>query len=109
MVLPPDIGGAGGEPHDTPYKVAGPLCDGGDVYFDIEGKGRLPRIAFCPKTFSPARSWRCSTAVAYSLSQRVAIQRQVPSRGLMVRENRRGRAYKKERQFDDLARNEIFR
>src|SRR5688500_15868423 len=21
------------EPHDTPYKLAGPLCDGGDVYF----------------------------------------------------------------------------
>ncbi len=31
-----------GEPHDYSYKVAGPLCDSGDVYFDIEGKHRLP-------------------------------------------------------------------
>jgi D-ornithine/D-lysine decarboxylase len=30
------------ESHETDYKVAGPLCDGGDVYFDIEGQGRLP-------------------------------------------------------------------
>src|SRR5436309_3749559 len=28
-------------PHNTPYKVAGPLCDSGDVYFDIEGGARL--------------------------------------------------------------------
>src|SRR5215203_1325563 len=26
--------------HGIPYKIAGPLCDGGDVYFDIEGHGR---------------------------------------------------------------------
>ncbi len=30
------------EAHDFPYKLAGPLCDGGDVYFDIEGQNRLP-------------------------------------------------------------------
>ncbi|MDQ5846941.1 MAG: hypothetical protein M3539_16775, partial [Acidobacteriota bacterium] len=29
-----------GEPHDSSYKVAGPLCDSGDVYFDIERCGR---------------------------------------------------------------------
>src|SRR5687767_13860197 len=31
-----------GEPHSDSYKVAGPLCDSGDVYFDIERGGRLP-------------------------------------------------------------------
>jgi len=30
------------ESHATMYKLAGPLCDGGDVYFDIEGSNRLP-------------------------------------------------------------------
>src|SRR2546421_1320414 len=29
-----------GDPHDSNYKVAGPLCDSGDVYFDIERCGR---------------------------------------------------------------------
>src|SRR3989440_8003153 len=28
------------EPHESNYKVAGPLCDSGDVYFDIERCGR---------------------------------------------------------------------
>src|SRR3712207_6887063 len=27
---------------EEPYKIAGPLCDSGDVYFDIEREGRLP-------------------------------------------------------------------
>src|SRR6266480_4826194 len=31
-----------GEQPDVEYKVAGPLCDSGDVYFDIERHGRLP-------------------------------------------------------------------
>ncbi len=38
-----------GEIHETPYKVAGPLCDGGDVYFDIEGKDRLPNNRLLPE------------------------------------------------------------
>src|SRR5947209_12863270 len=29
-------------PSETVYKVAGPWCDSGDVYFDIEREGRLP-------------------------------------------------------------------
>jgi len=30
--------------HVKPFKVAGPLCDSGDVYFDIERGTRLPRV-----------------------------------------------------------------
>ena len=34
--------------HDTAYKVAGPLCDSGDVYFDIEEGTRLPNYRLLP-------------------------------------------------------------
>ena len=36
-----------------PYKLAGPLCDGGDVYFDIEGEGRLPDYRLLPPNLKP--------------------------------------------------------
>ena len=42
-----------GEPHETPYKLAGPLCDGGDVYFDHEGGGRLPDHRLLPPDVKP--------------------------------------------------------
>src|SRR4030095_11057958 len=40
-------------PHDAEYKVAGPLCDSGDVYFDIEREGRLPDYRRLPQDVRP--------------------------------------------------------
>src|SRR4029453_19305612 len=42
-----------GEPHESDYKVAGPLCDSGDVYFDIERGGRLPDYRKLPAKVKP--------------------------------------------------------
>lgn len=57
------------EPHTTPYKVAGPLCDGGDVYFDIEGRGRLPDYRFLPEGLSVGDPLAVLDAGAYTLAQ----------------------------------------
>ena len=38
-----------GDAHSVPYKVAGPLCDSGDVYFDIERGTRLPNYRLLPE------------------------------------------------------------
>jgi len=39
--------------HDTPYRVAGPLCDSDDVFHDYEGekmgRPRLPRYRYLPR------------------------------------------------------------
>src|SRR5262249_46664787 len=37
-----------GSPHQSPYRMAGPLCDGGDVYFDLHGSGHLPDCRLLP-------------------------------------------------------------
>ncbi len=58
-----------GEPHETPYKVAGPLCDGGDVYFDIEGEGRLPDHRLLPENVEPGEVLALLNCGAYSLAQ----------------------------------------
>ncbi len=57
------------ESHDTPYKVAGPLCDGGDVYFDIEGHRRLPDHRRLPVNIEPGELLALLNAGAYSVSQ----------------------------------------
>lgn len=58
-----------GEPHTTPYKVAGPLCDGGDVYFDIEGRGRLPDYRLLPEGLAVGDPLAVLDAGAYTLAQ----------------------------------------
>ncbi len=57
------------EPHDTPYKVAGPLCDSGDVYFDIEGGARLPDYRNLPADVRPGEILALLNSGAYSLAQ----------------------------------------
>ena len=56
-------------PHATPYKVAGPLCDSGDVYFDIEGGGRLPDYRLLPADVRPGEALALLNSGAYSLAQ----------------------------------------
>lgn len=58
-----------GEPHETPYKLAGPLCDGGDVYFDHEGHGRLPDHRLLPENIKPGEVLALFNCGAYSLAQ----------------------------------------
>ncbi|HQZ81953.1 MAG TPA: diaminopimelate decarboxylase [Pyrinomonadaceae bacterium] len=55
--------------HDASYKVAGPLCDGGDVYFDIEGESRLPEYRLLPSRVEPGEVLALLNCGSYSLSQ----------------------------------------
>ena len=57
------------DPHHISYKVAGPLCDGGDVYFDIEGENRLPEHRLLPADTRPGEVLALLNCGAYSLSQ----------------------------------------
>ena len=57
------------EPHESQYKVAGPLCDSGDVYFDIERQGRLPDYRRLPADVQPGEVLALLNCGAYSLAQ----------------------------------------
>src|SRR6266480_3950298 len=58
-----------GEPYERDYKVAGPLCDSGDVYFDIEREGRLPDYRRLPENVTPGEVLALLNSGAYSLAQ----------------------------------------
>src|SRR5947199_1340250 len=71
---------------DAQYKVAGPLCDSGDVYFDIEREGRLPDYRLLPSEVKPGEVLALLNAGAYSFSQMFAYNGRPLPAGLMVRE-----------------------
>ena len=69
MVLPPDFSLARRRAYERDYKVAGPLCDSGDVYFDIEREGRLPDYRKLPANVKPGEVLALLNSGAYSLAQ----------------------------------------
>jgi diaminopimelate decarboxylase len=57
------------EKHNKSYKLAGPLCDGGDVYFDVEGTNRLPDYRLLPENVQPGEVLALLNVGAYSYAQ----------------------------------------
>lgn len=97
-----------GTPHETPYKLAGPLCDGGDVYFDIEGLGRLPDYRLLPEGVQPGEVLALLNCGAYSIAQ----MSQYNGRGfpaiVLIRENGDAELARQRDNFEDLITNDIF-
>lgn len=92
--------------HATPYKLAGPLCDGGDVYFDIEGRNRLPDYRLLPENVEPGEILALLNCGAYSLAQ----ASQYNGRGLpavvLIRQNGDIDLIRKREEFIDLIAND---
>ena len=95
------------EPHGFPYKVAGPLCDGGDVYFDIEGEGRLPDHRMLPKDVHPGEVLAMLNCGAYSLAQASQYNGRFLPPVVLVRENGEAELIRRRDTFDDLIASDI--
>lgn len=96
-----------GEAHDFPYKVAGPLCDGGDVYFDIEGRGRLPDHRLLPGGVRLGELLAILNCGAYALSQASQYNARFLPAVILIRDGKPELARRRDT-FDDLASNDIF-
>jgi len=97
-----------GEIHDTRYKVAGPLCDGGDVYFDIEGQNRLPDYRLLPENIQPNEVLALLNCGAYSIAQMFQYNgRQLPAI-ILVKENGEAELIRKRDSYEDLLTNDIW-
>lgn len=55
--------------HAAPFKVAGPLCDSGDVYFDLEKGTRLPNYRLLPAETQVGDALALLNTGAYALDQ----------------------------------------
>ncbi len=96
------------EAHNTSYKLAGPLCDGGDVYFDIEGENRLPPYRLLPANVQPGEVLALLNCGAYSLAQASQYNGRFLPPVVLVRENGAAELIRKRDGFDDLVGSDLF-
>src|SRR5262245_2475087 len=94
------------EPLEAEYKVAGPLCDSGDVYFDIEREGRLPDYRLLPRDVEPGEVLALLNSGAYSFSQMFAYNGRPLPAAVMVRQGGRVDVIRKRDSYEDLLLNE---
>ncbi|MEJ7617033.1 MAG: diaminopimelate decarboxylase [Pyrinomonadaceae bacterium] len=97
-----------GEPHLTDYKVAGPLCDSGDVYFDIERGGRLPDYRRLPAAIAPGELLALLNCGAYSLSQMFPYNGRPLPAAVMVRGDQSFDLIRRRDTYEDLLVGDIW-
>src|SRR5687767_2235238 len=97
-----------GQPHDTDYKVAGPLCDSGDVYFDIERGGRLPDYRRLPANVQPGEVLALLNCGAYSLAQMFHYNGRPLPAAVMVQDNKQAVLIRRRDTYEDLLTNDVW-
>ena len=97
-----------GEAHDFPYKLAGPLCDGGDVYFDIEGQHRLPDHRLLPAAVEPDEVLAFLNCGAYSIAQESQYNGRFRPPVVLIRKSGKIELIRKRDDFDDLISTDIY-
>src|SRR5919106_154878 len=96
-----------GEPHDCDYKVAGPLCDSGDVYFDIEREGRLPDYRKLPDDVAPGEVLALLNCGAYSLAQMFHYNGRPLPAAVLIRQNGKAELIRRRDNYEDLIANDL--
>ena len=97
-----------GEPHQQDYKVAGPLCDSGDVYFDIERQGRLPDYRRLPANVQPGEILALLNSGAYTLAQMFPYNGRPLPAAVMIRADGTADLIRKRDTHEDLVANDVW-
>ena len=95
-------------PVDADYKVAGPLCDSGDVYFDIEREGRLPDYRRLHDDVKPDEVLALLNSGAYSLAQMFHYNGRPLPAAVMIRPDGRIDLIRRRDTYEDLIANDIW-
>ncbi len=93
--------------HDENYKVAGPLCDSGDVYFDIERGGRLPDYRLLPANVEPGEVLALLNSGAYSLAQMFHYNGRPLPAAVMI-DDGKPQLIRRRDTYEDLVTNDIW-
>jgi diaminopimelate decarboxylase len=96
------------QPHKTPYKLAGPLCDGGDVYFDIEAQNRLPDHRPLPENVEPGEILALLNCGAYSLAQASQYNGRFLPPVVLIKENSEAELIRRREAFEDLITSDVL-
>jgi len=97
-----------GAPSARDYKVAGPLCDSGDVYFDIEREGRLPDYRKLPENVGPGEVLALLNCGAYSLAQMFHYNGRPLPAAVLIRKDGAADLIRRRDTYEDLLANEVW-
>jgi len=97
-----------GAPYAHDYKVAGPLCDSGDVYFDIEREGRLPDYRKLPEDVGPGEVLALLNCGAYSLAQMFHYNGRPLPAAVLIRRDGSASLMRRRDTYEDLIANDVF-
>ncbi len=95
-------------PTEAGYKVAGPLCDSGDVYFDIERGGRLPDYRKLPADVRPGELLALLNTGAYTIAQMFPYNGRPLPAAVMVREGGHADIIRKRDSYEDLLAGDVW-
>lgn len=95
-------------PASENYKVAGPLCDSGDVYFDIERGGRLPDYRLLPDNVQPGEVLALLNSGAYSLAQMFHYNGRPLPAAVMIDDQGRSELIRRRDTYEDLVTNDVW-
>src|SRR4026207_1399550 len=93
-------------PYGREYKVAGPLCDSGDVYFDIEREGRLPDYRKLPDDVAPGEVLALLNWGAYSLAQMFHYNGRPLPAAVLIRRDGEPQIIRRRDTYEDLIAND---
>lgn len=96
------------ESYERDYKVAGPLCDSGDVYFDIEREGRLPDYRKLPENVEPGEVLALLNCGAYSLAQMFHYNGRPLPAAVLIRIDGTPDLIRRRDTYDDLIASDIW-
>ncbi len=96
-----------GEEHGERYRMAGPLCDGGDVYFDMHGDGHLPDCRLLPADAKVGEVIAMLNTGAYTMSQMTAYNGRVFPAALLVDDGGKVEVIRRRDTYEDLIHNEL--
>ena len=96
------------EPYEYDYKVAGPLCDSGDVYFDIEREGRLPDYRRLPANVRPNEVLALLNCGAYSLAQMFHYNGRPLPAAVLIRKNGVVDVIRRRDTYEDLIASDVW-
>jgi D-ornithine/D-lysine decarboxylase len=94
-------------PYARDYKVAGPLCDSGDVYFDIEREGRLPDYRKLPDDVGPGEVLALLNCGAYSLAQMFHYNGRPLPAAVLIRKHGTADLIRKRDTYEDLIASDV--
>jgi len=96
-----------GEAHSERYRMAGPLCDGGDVYFDLHGDGHLPDCRSLPEGIQAGEVIAMLNTGAYTMSQMTAYNGRPFPAAVLVEESGKVEVIRRRDNYEDLVINEL--